>query len=73
MIKNFKVEGLNCANCASSLEDEISKIDGVKQVSINFMMEKMSLEYDGNLGEQIVDKVKKVINDEEKDVLFEEI
>lgn len=73
MIKNFKIEGLDCANCARVLEDEISKIEGVKEVSINFMMQTMYLEYDENLGEEIIKKVKKVIKDEEPDVEVEEI
>lgn len=73
MIKNFKIEGLDCANCARVLEDEISKINGVLEVNINFMMQTMYLKYDENLGEEIINKVKKVIKDEEPDVEVEEI
>lgn len=73
MNKNFKIEGLDCANCARVLEEEISKIDGVKEVSINFMLQKMNLLCDKNRCDEIVKKVKKVIKDEEPDVLLEEI
>ncbi len=48
MISNFKVEGLDCANCAAELERAIGKIEGIKQVNINFMMQRMELEYDEN-------------------------
>lgn len=73
MTKNFKIEGLDCANCARVLEDEISKINGVLEVNINFMMQTMYLEYDENLGDEVIKKVKKVIKDEEPDVVLEEM
>ncbi len=73
MKSNFKVEGLDCANCAAELERTIGKIEGVKQVSINFMMQRMELEYDENNKEEIIGKVKKVIKKEEPDVEIEEI
>ncbi len=72
MKSNFKVEGLDCANCAAELERRILKIEGVKQVSINFMMQRMELEYDGNK-EEIIKRLKKVIKKEEPDVEIEEI
>ncbi len=73
MRSNFKVDGLDCANCAAELERAIGKIEGVKQVNINFMMQRMELEYDENNKEDIIKKVKKVIKKEEPDVEIEEI
>lgn len=73
MKSNFKVEGLDCANCARELERAIGKIEGVKQVNINFMMQRMELEYDENNKEEIIKKVKKVIKKEEPDVEIEEV
>ncbi len=73
MKSNFKVEGLDCANCASVLERALAKIEGVTQVNINFMMQRMELEYDENNKEEIIKKVIKVIKKEEPDVSMEEI
>ncbi|MCM1220199.1 MAG: heavy-metal-associated domain-containing protein [Lachnospiraceae bacterium] len=73
MKSNFKVEGLDCANCAAELERAIGKIEGIKQVNINFMMQRMELEYYENKKEEIIKKVKKVIKKEEPDVEIEEI
>ncbi len=73
MKSNFKVEGLDCANCAAELERAIGKIEGVKQVNINFMMQRMELEYDENNKEEIIKKVKKVIKKEEPDVEIGEV
>ena len=41
---NFKIKGLDCANCAAELERAIQKVDGVDAATINFMEEKMVLE-----------------------------
>ena len=73
MKSRFKIKGLDCANCAAELERAIGKIEGVKQVNINFMMQRMELEYDENNKEEIIKKVKKVIKKEEPDVVIEEI
>ncbi len=40
MKKVFKIE-VDCANCAAKVEKAISKIEGVKEVNINFMTQKM--------------------------------
>ncbi len=73
MKSNFKLEGLDCANCAAELERRIAKIDGVNQVNINFMMQRMELLYDENNKDEIIKKMKKVIKKEEPDVEIEEI
>ena len=73
MKSKFKIKGLDCANCASSLERAINKIDGVENASINFMTEKLVFEYDENRKEEIIKNVKKIIKKEEPDVTIEEI
>ena len=68
MKKVFKLEGLNCAHCAAKIEEKVSTLEGVKSVVINFMTTKMTLEsVDENIGD-IVEKVKKLINEVEPDV-----
>ena len=70
---NFKIKGLDCANCAAELERAISKIDGIDSAIINFIGEKMVLEFDENNKDEIMKKVQKVIKKEEPDVEIEEI
>ena len=41
MKKVLKMQDLDCANCAAKMEDAIRKIDGVEQVSISFLAQKM--------------------------------
>lgn len=44
MKKKFKMENLDCANCAAKMEAAIKKIPGVTDASMNFMTQKLTLE-----------------------------
>lgn len=44
MKRKFRLQNLDCANCAAKMEDAVRKIPGVQEVSISFMMQKMTLE-----------------------------
>ena len=41
MKKKFKCE-VDCAVCAQKLEDALKKVDGVSDVKVNFLMQKMT-------------------------------
>ncbi|MGN0807249.1 MAG: heavy metal translocating P-type ATPase [Candidatus Coproplasma sp.] len=41
--KVIKIKGLDCANCARELEEEILKIDGVESACVDFMASKVVL------------------------------
>jgi Cd2+/Zn2+-exporting ATPase len=55
MNRVIKIEGLDCANCARELEEEIEKISGVKSVTVDFMGEKVLLECDQKAIADVVD------------------
>ncbi len=44
MKKKFKFEGLKCANCANKIEEAISKMDGVEDVKVSYLSEKVKFE-----------------------------
>lgn len=67
MKKIFKLQDLDCAHCASKMEDAIRKIDGVTAVSINFLMQKMTLEADDAVFDEILKKAMKAIKKIEPD------
>jgi len=46
MKKTFMMEDLDCANCARKMEDAIRKLDGVEEVHVNFLTQKMVLTAD---------------------------
>jgi copper chaperone CopZ len=68
----FKIKGLDCANCAAELEREIKKIDGIDDASISFMSEKLIIECEESVKENVLEEMKKVIKREEPDVTIEE-
>ena len=43
MKKVFDLEDLDCANCAAKMEEGIRKIEGVEEVNVNFLTQKMTL------------------------------
>lgn len=43
MKKKFKCE-IDCAACAAKVEDAIKKLDDVNDASVNFMMQKFTLD-----------------------------
>lgn len=45
MKKVYKMEELDCANCAAKMEHAISKIDGVLNANMSFIMQKLTIEF----------------------------
>ena len=56
MKKVFKLRDLDCANCARKMEDAIRKIDGVEDVQVSFMTQKLTLVADEVRFDEIVEK-----------------
>lgn len=54
MKKKFKLQDLDCAHCAAKMEDAIKKIDGVKDASVSFMMQKLMIEADDEKFDEIM-------------------
>ena len=64
MKKSFKLEDLDCVNCAAKMERAIAQITGVNRVTVSFMAQKMVLDaddaaFDGILA-QAISCIKKV-------------
>ena len=51
----IKICGLDCANCARELEEEISKINGAENVSVDFVGQKVRVDCDGETLEKVKD------------------
>lgn len=67
MKKKFKLQDLDCANCAAKMEEAIKKIDGVADASVNFMMQKMTIEADDDRFDEIMKTVQSTISKVEPD------
>ncbi len=69
----FKINGLDCANCANELEVALQKIDIIENASISFMTQKLIFECTEENKEQALEKIRKTIKKEEPDVTIEEV
>ncbi|MBQ4463120.1 MAG: cation transporter [Eubacterium sp.] len=56
MKKKFKLEDLDCANCAAKMEEAIKKIPGIIDASVSFMTQKMTIEAPDDQFDDIVQK-----------------
>lgn len=58
MRKTYKME-VDCATCASKIEDALNKLDGVKEARVNFMTQKLILDIEGKDIDTILVEAKK--------------
>lgn len=56
MKKKFKLTDLDCANCAAKMEEATKKVAGVKDATVAFMAQKMSVEFEDGVDEAKVMK-----------------
>ena len=67
MKKVIAIQDLDCANCAAKMEQAIRKIEGVSSCTINFMLQRMTLEFDESNSEEIIKQIKATIKKVEPD------
>ena len=67
MKKRFKLVDLDCANCAAKMEDAIKNVDGVKDATVSFVMQKMTVEADDARFDDIMKEIVKVCKRVEPD------
>ena len=57
MKKRYKLTDLDCANCAAKMEDAIKKIDGVRDATVSFMAQKLTIDADDTRFDEIMQQV----------------
>ena len=70
MKKKFKLQDLDCANCAAKMEDAIKKLDGVNDASVSFMMQKMTIDADDARFDEIMKEVVEVCKKGERECIL---
>ena len=60
MIKTFRLQDLDCANCGAKMENAIKKIDGVADAKVSFMTQKLTVDADEQDFDRIMQQAKKV-------------
>ena len=55
----LKLEGLDCANCAAKIEKAVSKIQGVEDLNVVFMTQKLSFTTEREDVDALVEQISK--------------
>lgn len=71
MRKKYNLTDLDCANCAAKMEDAIRKIDGVKDATVSFMAQKLTIDADEERFDSIMKEVVAVCKKVEPDCEIE--
>lgn len=69
----LKLEGLDCANCAAKIENEVQRIPGVEEATVTFMTQKMTIVAPDDKIETIVKETTKLTKKLEGDVVVKRI
>lgn len=54
MKKTFRMEDLDCAHCAAKMEDAIRQLEGVHSASVNFLLQKVTIDADDDRFDEVV-------------------
>ena len=67
MKKSYKLQDLDCANCAAKMETAIDKINGVNKATVSFMTQKLTIDADDSLFDEILKETVATIKKVEPD------
>lgn len=70
MKKVYRLQDLDCANCAAKMEAAIRRIDGVQEASVSFMAQKLTITADDTRFDAIMKDVVKACRRIEPDCLI---
>lgn len=73
MKRVYRLENLDCANCAAKMEADLSKMPGVADASVNFLTTKLILEFDESKLEDVEEKVRQIVHKYESQVVIKRI
>ncbi len=68
MKSKFILEGLNCANCAQQIEGDLAEQNKIKDFKLNFVTKSLVIEHNEDDEEEILNRLKKIVNHREKSV-----
>ena len=71
MKKRDNLRDLDCANCAAKMENAIRRIDGVRDASVSFLTQKLTLEADEGRFDAILREAVAVCRKIEPDCVIE--
>lgn len=73
MKKKFKVEGIDCPNCAAKIEKMVGELEGITSSKINFMAEKLTVEAEENVLAGLLETITKTVKVVEPEAVVSEL
>ena len=67
MKKSYKLQDLDCENCAAKMETAINKINGVNKATVSFMTQKLTIDADDSRFDEILKETVATIKKVEPD------
>ena len=72
MKKTYILEDLDCAHCASLIEEKVGKLDGVSQSRVTLLTQKLTVEVSEDKAAGLLEEIIKVVKKLEPDVEVKE-
>ena len=73
MKKITKIEGIDCAHCASQIEEKIKKLKGISNVSLSFMTQRLTWEAEEGDIERLLQEITKAVHVVEPDAVVKPV
>lgn len=70
MKKIVKLEGLCCANCAAKIEEGVKKLEGVREASLSFMTQRLTMEVEDGQVDAVIEAARKIAGKIEPEAEF---
>lgn len=70
MRKTIKLQALDCANCAAKMENAIARLQGVNEVKVNFMSQKLVLDAADECFDAVLEQAKRAAKKIEPGIVF---
>ncbi len=69
----LKLEGLDCANCAAKIENDVRRLPEVEEVNVSFMTQKMTITAPDDKIEGIIEEATRIAKKVEGDVVVKRL
>lgn len=70
--RKFTLKGLDCPHCSAEIENDVSKLPGVKNASVNLIRQVLTVITEENYNGDLYEDIKKIVRKHEPDVVVSE-
>ena len=73
MKRVYRLDGLDCAHCASKIEKRVAKISGVRAAALNLMTTRLTIECEDDCTDKINEEIQKIVKRIEPNVVVKRV